>query len=243
MKQKKTGDRSTVERYEDRVGRSTIGRVISTALGGSMIVLGLSRKSAGGVALASVGGYLTYEGASGHGPLFRAAGLDAEDESTDRGEGIIVEKSLTIVRPRDEVYGRWRRLEDLPDFMHHLETVTVLDERRSRWKARVPGGQGEVEWEAEITDDQPGERVAWRSLPDAVISNSGSVRFADAPGGRGTEVHAKIEYRPPGGAIASAVVGLLNPAFAQMVKEDLRRLKQLMEAGEIPTVDGQPAAR
>lgn len=243
MKQDRIGDRKTLERYEDRLDRGTIGRVISTALGGSMIALGLSRKSVGGAALAAIGGYLTYEGASGHGPLLRAAGLEADDEDADTAEVIAAEKSLTVARPRDEVYGRWRRLEDLPDFMRHLDTVTVQDERRSHWKARVPGGHGHLEWEAEITDDQPGERLAWRSLPGATVFNSGAVRFGDAPSGQGTEVHVRIEYRPPGGPIGSAAARLLNPAFAQMVKEDIRRFKQLMETGEIPTTEGQPEAR
>jgi uncharacterized membrane protein len=109
--------------------------------------------------------------------------------------------------------------------------------------ATIPGGLGSVEWEAELTADIPGHRVAWQSLPDSQIDNSGEVRFQEAPGNKGTELHAIIHYRAPAGVLGQGVATLLNPALAEMVRSDVRRFKELMEAGEISTISGQPSGR
>jgi uncharacterized membrane protein len=146
--------------------------------------------------------------------------------------GVHVRETLTINRPRHEVYGFWHNFENLPRFMAHLESVEVLDNNRSRWKAKAPVGTT-VEWEAETTEDRPNELIAWRSLPDASIPNSGSVRFRDAPGNRGTEIHVELRYQPPGGKVGSLIAKLFGEEPEQQVKGDLRRFKQVMEIGEI----------
>lgn len=146
--------------------------------------------------------------------------------------GIHVTEAITINRPRHEVYGFWHNFENLPRFMAHLESVQVLDERRSRWKAKAPAG-ATVEWEAETIEDRPNELITWRSLPDASVPNSGSVRFKDAPGDRGTEVLVELRYQPPGGKIGALVAKLFGEEPEQQVKGDLRRFKQVMEIGEI----------
>jgi uncharacterized membrane protein len=148
------------------------------------------------------------------------------------GGPIHVKEAITINRPRDEVYGFWHNLENLPRFMAHLESVQVLDERRSRWKAKAPVGST-VEWEAETIEDRPNELIAWRSLPDSTVPNIGSVHFRDAPGGRGTEVLVELRYQPPGGKIAALIAKLFGEEPKQQVKGDLRRFKQVMEVGEI----------
>jgi uncharacterized membrane protein len=146
--------------------------------------------------------------------------------------GIHVEQAVTIKRPRTEVYGFWHNFENLPRFMAHLESVQVTGDRTSHWKARAPGG-ATVEWDAETLEDRPNELIAWRSLPDASVPNSGSVRFVDAPGNRGTEVHVELRYQPPGGKLASWIAKLFGEEPEQQVKGDLRRFKQVMETGEI----------
>jgi len=153
-----------------------------------------------------------------------------------RGAGIEVTESITIGRPPEEVYRFWRALEHLPEFMEHLESVQVLDERRSRWRARAPGGSS-VEWDAEIVEDRPNELIAWRSAGEADVSNTGRVRFVPAPGGRGTEVHVELRYDPPGGRMGSLVAKLFGEEPSQQVKSDLRRLKQVIETGEVVRSD------
>jgi uncharacterized membrane protein len=100
-----------------------------------------------------------------------------------------------------------------------------------------------VEWDAETVQDIPNERIAWRSLEGSTVPNSGEVQFERAPGGRGTIVRVAVEYRPPAGPIGAAIAKIFRREPGQQIREDLRRFKQLIEAGEIITTEGQPAGR
>lgn len=154
-------------------------------------------------------------------------------------DGIEVKHQVTIDRPAEELFRFWRNFENLPQFMRHLESVTTLDNTRSHWVAKAP--LGNVEWDAEIVDEQPNQRIVWRSLPNADVVNAGSVLFLPGPTGRGTEVYVVLEYDPPAGVVGATVAKLFDEEPGQQVKEDLLRFKQLMEAGEIPTNEGQPS--
>lgn len=149
-----------------------------------------------------------------------------------RGRGIHVAESITIARSPEEVYRFWRNFENLPRFMEHLEAVQTLDDHRSHWRARAPAGT-DVEWDAELIDDQPHRLIAWRSLEGADVPNSGVVRFIAAPGNQGTEVHVELSYDPPGGRAGALLAKLLGEEPQQQVASDLRRLKQVLEAGEV----------
>ena len=146
--------------------------------------------------------------------------------------GVHVTEAITINRPRNEVYGFWHNFENLPRFMEHLESVQVLDERRSHWKAKAPAGTS-VEWDAETIEDRPNDLIAWRSLPESDVPNAGYVRFRDAPGNRGTEIVVELNYQPPGGKLVALIAKLFGEEPHQQVKSDLRRLKQVMELGEV----------
>lgn len=148
-----------------------------------------------------------------------------------------VSKSVTINRPREEVYGLWRDLKNLPLFMHHVRSVTPLGDGRSHWVARAPAGQ-EVEWDAEIIEEQPGRRIAWRSLAESDVRHQGDVRFRKAPGDRGTEVRVHLDYDPPAGRAGAAVAKLFGEEPEQQIRDDLRRLKQVLETGEVLLSDG-----
>jgi len=148
-----------------------------------------------------------------------------------------VKKSFTINRQPEIVYGFWRQLENLPRFMRHLESVEVIDERRSHWRARGPAGLM-VQWDAEIVEEVPNERLSWRSLEGAMVPNRGTVRFATAPGARGTELHVDMEYWVPGGRLAASLAKLFGEEPEQQISDDLRRLKQLLETGEIARSEG-----
>jgi uncharacterized membrane protein len=161
----------------------------------------------------------------------QGAGRASPVASVARGQGIKVEHSVTVGRPVDEVYSFWRNLENLPRFMDHLEAVIVIDEDRSRWTAKGPAGT-RIEWEAEIHNEIPDELLAWRSLPGSDVDNAGSVHFT--PLGEGTEVRVVLSYDPPAGRVGATVAKLLGEEPSQQVQEDLRRFKQVMEAGEAP---------
>jgi uncharacterized membrane protein len=152
--------------------------------------------------------------------------------SVSRGEGIKVERSVVVNRPVQEVYQFWRNFENLPRFMDHLESVTVLDENRSHWVAKAPAGT-RVEWDATIHNEIENELIAWRSLPKADVNNAGSVHFT--PTGDGvTEVRVVLSYQPPVGKLGAAVAKLLGEEPSTQVDDDLRRFKQVMEAA-VPT--------
>ena len=146
-------------------------------------------------------------------------------------DGIVVKQSVTVQRTPGEAYAFFRDLENLPRFMAHLESV-VEKNGRSRWRAKGPLGTN-IEWEAEVIEDRPAELIAWRSLPGADVPNRGQVRFRPAPGGQGTEIEVDLDYDPPMGAVSAAVAKLFGQEPSQAVSADLRRLKQVLETGEV----------
>lgn len=157
----------------------------------------------------------------------------------DGGARLAVTASITVNRPVDEVYRFWRDLGNLPQFMIHLESVRTTDGRSSHWVATAPAGRT-VEWDAEIVDDRPEELIAWRSTGQADVPNSGTVRFAPAPGGRGTEVRVGLEYAPPAGRLGAMAARLFGEHPDQQVRDDLRRFKQVMETGEVVRSEASP---
>jgi uncharacterized membrane protein len=234
-------------RPKTNVGRNE--RWASLATGAALTALGVSRKSWPGLFLAGLGGGLIYRGATGHCSVYEAAGVDTS-ESMRRADGrrgphparhgIHVVESILINKPANELYDYWRNLENLPRIMSHLEAVHVLDGQRSHWVATAPrivGGR--VEWDAEIIRDEPGVRIAWRSLPGSDVDQRGMVSFLPAAGDRGVVVRADVEYRPPAGQIGHWVAKLMGDDPAQQIHDDLRNLKRTLETGEPITVAGQ----
>ncbi len=147
--------------------------------------------------------------------------------------------SITINASADALYAAWRDFERLPTFMYHLESVSTTGDRRSHWVAKGPGGTT-VEWDAEILDDVPGQRIAWRSVEGASVESSGSVRFRPAPAGQGTEVYVELTYTPPAGALGAVVAKVFGEEPGQQVSDDLRRFKQIVETGEVVRSAGSP---
>lgn len=184
-----------------------------------------------GLAMMAAGGLFLYRGKTGHCDVYQAIGADTVHT---RESGIRVEKVLTINRPPQQVYEFWHNLENLPRFMQHLESVQITGDRTSHWKARGPGGLS-AEWDAEMMDDYPGQQISWHSTGAAELPNKGSVEFKDAPGERGTEVKVCIHYYPPGGAMGRAAAKIAHAINARQLEEDLKRLKQILETGEIAT--------
>ena len=167
---------------------------------------------------------------------------DALKSKSDRGvDGEVAVRAVTIARPRDEVYGFFRRFSNLGRFMENIERVDELDATRSHWVVKAPAGQT-VEWDARVTRDEPGRLIAWETEEGAQVKNHGTVEFRDAPGDRGVELHATIVYAPPGGGLGKAVAELFAMEPGMQAHRDLRRLKMLLETGEIATSQAPDAA-
>ena len=167
---------------------------------------------------------------------------DALKSKADRSaDGEIAVRAVTIGKPREEVYGFFRRFSNLGRFMENIERVDELDAGRSHWVVKAPAGQT-VEWDAVLTRDEPGRLIAWETEEGAQVRNHGTVEFRDAPGDLGVEVHATIVYEPPGGGLGKMVAEMFAMEPGMQAKRDLRRLKMLLESGEIATTEYPDAA-
>jgi uncharacterized membrane protein len=193
-----------------------------------------------GLPLGLEAGYMVYRGATGHCVFYQMMGINRAEANGH--EGILVERAVTVNRPRAELFQMWRDFENLPRFMHHLESVRVddADSGRSHWVAKGPLGKN-IQWDAEVIEERENELLVWKSLPGSSVESMGRVEFVDAPGGRGTIVHVSMQYNPPAGSLGAAFAKLFGEEPGTQVKEDLRHFKQIMETGEVPTVEGQPS--
>lgn len=206
---------------------------IPIALGGAAIVAGLGgrRKGAAALALTAVAG------AGAFGAMRRAQSTHANTGHTPE-----VQRSITIGKNADELRQYWQDPRTLPQIMSGFATVRTTGDGRMHWKIEGPLGRA-CEWDTE-TVDQPGAEMGWRALSDGAVSNEGWIRFHPAPAGRGTVVTLRLRFEPPGGALGEWLLELLGTVPLRLVADGaLRRFKNLVETGEIPTTARQPAAR
>ena len=247
-------------------------RQLSVAGGAALLLYALINRSRSSLLTAPLGAYLVWRGQTGHCPVYDAMNINTaqtqqrwlgngngqqpswqgntgvqqipiqQQSSQQQSNQIEIKRSVTVNKPATELYNFWRKLENLPQFMHHLEQVVQTGEKSSHWQAKIAGGIP-VEWDAEIVDDVPRKRIAWRATPDSQVQQNGVVEFKEATGGRGTVVHVDMHYTPPGGIIGETFGRLLNGVTAQQVENDISRFKSLMETGEIPTTEGQASGR
>ncbi len=156
-------------------------------------------------------------------------------------QGALIGRCVTINRPRQEVYTRWRDFARFPEFMDNVRSIEKIDDKKSRWTIEAPAGKT-VELVTEMTHDVPGERIAWKSVEGSDITTAGEAIFSDAAPGRGTIVQLVMTYDPPAGAIGKLVAKLFQREPNIQARRDLRRFKQLLETGEV-TVNASPSAR
>lgn len=171
------------------------------------------------------GGALLARGVSGYCPVYDTLHLNHARPVDE----VRVRTQLALNKTPAEVYTRWRMLEQIPQFMTHVESVEVLDAKHSEWKIKMPGGLPSLTYIAEITKDDPNEQLSWSSLPGSSIENAGTVKFKPM-GEWGTEIQVEITYRAPAGFIGASVGKLLNPFFARMIEEDIQSFRTEMEA-------------
>ena len=242
----------TLEKLIPPVNVGDTERWVSVLAGVGLIALGLNRRRYRGLAF-TAGGALILRGITGRSSVNQVMGRNTAEEievdsefdspvaSVHRGEGIRVDKTVTVYRPAAELYRYWRNFENLPRIMRHVNSVTVEDQFRSHWVVDGPAGT-QFEWDAEIHNEKENELIAWRSL-DGDVNHAGSVLFRTTPTGRGTEVRVELRYEPPAGALGAAIARLFGEDPAQQVEEDLLRFKKAMEAGDVATLGDQPAGR
>jgi len=217
-----------------------VERLVSVAVGSALLLWGVKRR---GIVPTLLGGAILYRGAGGQCALYQATGINTAtgvkrpETSVGHGQGIKVISSIIIDRPASELYRYWRDLDNLPKFMSQIDSIESSGNGHSHWVLKPVAGK-KISWDAEIINDVDGELIAWRSLPGADIDHAGSVHFEPAPGGRGTLVKVTTEYRPPAGKLGAVAAELFGVAPDQVVKSDLRRFKQLVEAGEISSAAG-----
>lgn len=222
-----------------------VERWASALSGAALAVYGIRQRSVAGAMIAASGGALIVRGATGHRPRHAVSRVTTDDAERDTRvalagrRGVHVEVAATIIRPPEELYAFWRNFENLPRFMPHLVSVRTLDARRSHWVVKAPAGRT-VEWNAEIINEIPNQLIGWRTLSGADVVSAGSVHFKSAGPDRGTRVYVHLQYKPPAGRVGAAIAWMLGHDPNQVIQEDLRRLKQLLEAGEVPVTKGQP---
>jgi len=217
---------------------SNFERGLSIAIGAWMLYRGLKKLPKSPIknlikATSGVG--LLYRGITGVCPVYEHFDVDGNKTTS-----VNIRNTFIVNKPRHEVYAFWRKLENLPLFMRHLETVEELDSKRSHWVAKLPNNLVSLKWDAEIVKEEENSLLSWQSLPGSTIENAGKVEFRDALGHRGTELRIMITYRPPAGNIGSQVARLFNPIFEKMVKEDITNFKQFIELKDDLAVGAHP---
>lgn len=241
------GERGERGRRKLRKGREgkNVGRFerwVSGSAGAGLVAMGakaLFHRKWSGVLAAGLGAGLLQRGITGHCFAYEALGMDTA-QASEKATGC-AERCVTIRRSPEDLYRYWRNLENLPRILEHIKSVNVTSGRESDWVAHGLFKK-DLEWTAEIIEDRENEVIRWRSVPGGDVETSGSVRFEPLGHDRGTVVTASIEYRPASSTLARAVK-LLRKGVEKRLADDLRHFKQAMEAGEIPTIDGQPSGR
>lgn len=150
------------------------------------------------------------------------------------GDFAYVGRSVTINRPRAELFAYWHDFQNLPTFMENVESIQSTGGKTAVWTIRAPVGTT-VELETEVTEVVENSSISWRSIEGSQIKTEGRVSFTDAPGDRGTVVTADIAYTPPAGDLGRVLAKLFMAEPNIQARHELKRFKMLMEAGEIST--------
>jgi uncharacterized membrane protein len=199
----------------------------------ALVAYGFRRRSVAGIGLAVAAAPLAYRGLIGEWPLSVNGRRPDTRRALSGAKGVHVREAIRLETPIDEVFGFWRRVENFPRFMSHLERVVDLGGGRSHWVAKAPAGLV-VEWDAEIINEQPNKVIAWRSLPGSEVVTAGSVHFATVRAGQSSQVSVHLQYAPPVGRAGAWLAWLFGSEPSQTIREDLRHVKNWLEAGEVP---------
>lgn len=207
-------------------------RYVSIAAGAKLTFSALThiiKSPVSSIVKLGAGGYLLNRGITGHCELYSRLGKNSTEPVN-----VNIRSSFVVEKSREEVYKFWRKLDNLPLFMQHLESVEVIDQKHSHWILKLPANVAKVSWDAEIVKDEPNEMIGWSSVDGSMIDNAGKVRFRDAEDDKGTIVDVVISYQPPAGGLGLGVASVLSPVFKNMVDKDVRNFKQYMDINDNP---------
>lgn len=220
------------QQVRSRQNMSDMEGLVSVVAGSGLAFSGLRKR--GSFALTLLGGALVYRGLTRHCPVYQAVGIHRAETQNQRSAVV------TILRSPEEIYQFCSEMRNFPQFVSFLEDAQPDESSLYRWTLRTPGGR-RYEWKVEVYEQSEGRVLRWRSLEDAPLQVKGSLEFEPAPANRGTRVRATIEFRRGGGQ--GLLANLVKPFAKHKLSHDLSQLKQLMEAGELTTVEGQPSGR
>jgi uncharacterized membrane protein len=237
------------------LGQINVGsreRAASFVMGGALLALGMGRSGTGKALLSVLGGSLLFRGLSGHCPVYQTLGADTSDAAQREHDASLtqgpeldapeVQRSVTIGRPRAELFELWRRPETQTKIMAHFAQVSAGERGGLRIQIAAPLGKT-LRLETVVVEERSGELVRWRSGPGADLPSEWSALFREAPGDFGTELTLQVRFEPPGGVVGSALSKLLGIAPRLLVERCLRNFKSLVESGEIPSAFHNPSAR
>ena len=239
--------------HNHRTNTGELERVLSGLFGTMSLIGGLSRRNWIGAALTMAGGALLHRAVSGYCPAFGTLGIDRSNSrlrrSTDTyrlnqnkvqpNRATKVRQSIAINRSPSELYRVWRTVDRLPSIMNHLDSVRVMNDRLSHWVIKTMPGIPPMEWDAEIIHDVENQRIGWKSLPGADITNAGSVEFKPTGDGQQTWLTVTLQYEPPGGQLRTAMAKLFGEDPNMKIGRDLQRFKELMETEAFSQAGGE----
>jgi uncharacterized membrane protein len=150
--------------------------------------------------------------------------------ASEGAEDTLVVESVIIALPARQIYDFWRDFTNLSQFMENIKSVEKLSDTRSHWVIKAPAGTS-VEFDSHVIDDVPGRSISWESEKGASVPNRGRVEFIETSSGNGTNVRVTLNYYPPAGAAGRVLAKLFQREPSIQAREDLARLKQLLEGG------------
>lgn len=213
-----------------------IERALNGIVGGWMVQSGLRRFSVGGTVLAAGGAALLARGLTGHCPVYQRLGVSTAGDAASRG--VHLHRAMTVQLPPQAVYERLRQFHLMPEVLYRLEDVESLGDQTYRWTLNE--GPVSLTCTTRITEDVPGQSLSWQTTEPSDFLCNGRVHVYPAPGDRGTELHIELELAPPGGRATAALAPLMRRIARFQLGNELHRLKQMMEAGEITTSAMRP---
>jgi uncharacterized membrane protein len=206
-------------------------RMASITIGSSLLVNALLTGRRFRLMKGIAGAALLVRGALGYCPVYARA-LHRSRSTRNGLSAINLKTRVTVNKDRQEIYHFWRRLENLPYVLKHIESITTIDDIHSKWKLKMPAHIADIQWTAEIVKDEPGKLIGWQSVNDSIIHSAGKVEFSDAGDGY-TTIDVLITYHPPLGAIGDSVARFFSPSIEKIIQDDIKNFVYIAEHTEV----------
>jgi uncharacterized membrane protein len=218
--------------FQSKLNLNQTERILSTVVGGLLFKRNITNCSLGGLLKLVAGGALMRRGITGHCNVYEALKVNSNIQNNEAYPGasqkaVPVRAQMTVQMPPFETYQLWRDPANQAWIMGHFAKVDSISTDRAHWKLRSPIN---LEWDALIVADSPGEFISWETLPGAGLPNEGTVRFMPTETG-GTRVIFQARFDQPAGALAMSVMKLIGVTPESVLEKALRRFKNMAEMG------------